>query len=240
MTLHLRVRPGTLARDVIACGDPARVDLLSSLLDEVRLLSSYRGFKVVEGFYKKRRIALATHGIGGPSAAIVFEELRMAGAERIVRLGSAGGLRRDAKVGGVVVATGAGYLQGGCALGSYAPGFCLSTSPDIELTYNIMKSFKEHNIEFVAGPVFSNDAFYMESKEFGEKLARLGFVAIEMETATLFALGFLRGFKTASVLVASNVLYEENFIGKLLSTEELAETYIKVGRALLEALVRTQ
>lgn len=238
MTLHLRIRPGALAKDVVVCGDPARVDLLSNLLDEAKLLSSHRGFKVVSGLYRGREIALASHGIGGPSAAIVFEELRMAGAERIVRLGSAGGLRQDVRIGGVVVATGAGYLQGGCAIGSYAPGFCLPASPDIELTANIMESLREHGIEFVAGPVFCSDAFYMESRELAERLAKLGFVAVEMETATLFALGNLRGFKTASVLVASNVLYDESLSKKLLTTEELAETYIRVGRALLEALIR--
>ncbi|MEM1873587.1 MAG: purine-nucleoside phosphorylase [Acidilobaceae archaeon] len=240
MTLHLRVQRGSVARDVLVCGDPARVDVLSELLEEARVVSTHRGFKVVSGLYRGRSVSVASHGIGGPSAAIVFEELRQAGAERIVRLGTAGGLRPGVSVGSVVVATGAGYLHGGCALGQYAPGFCLPASPDVALTARIMESLKRHEVGFVEGAVFTSDAFYTESRELAEKLSSLGFVAIEMETATLFALGRLRGFKTASVLVVCNVLYGEEAGKVFLTTEELAGVFMRVGRAVLDALAESE
>lgn len=238
MPIHIRASRGEVASNVIACGDPYRVELLKQLLEEQRVVNTHRGLLTVTGRFKGVEITLATHGIGGPSAAIVFEELVQLGAKRIVRLGTTGGIRRDTRVGDIIVATAAAYNIGGCAVGQYMPGLCGATGADPVLTYQIMQELEKHGINYKYGPVFSSDAFYAESEDFAERMERYGIVAVEMEAAVLFALGWMRGFQAACVLVVSDVLHKEGEKGVFLTTSELANIFLKVGEAIMEVFAK--
>lgn len=238
MPIHIRAPKGDIARNVIACGDPGRVDLLSSLLTDVKTVNVHRGLKTITGLYKDMPVTVATHGIGGSSAAIVFEELFQLGARRIVRLGTAGGIRKDTKIGEVVVATAAFYHVGGCAVSQYLQGLCGATGAHPRLTSRIMDVLEAHRIPYKYGPVFTSDAFYAESPEFVTKIERYGVIAIEMETATLFTLGWMRGFEAGCVLVISDTLHNEEASGIHLTTEELSEVFIRIGKILMEMFYR--
>lgn len=231
--VHIRAKKGEIAENVIAVGDPGRVDILAPLLADAKIVNEHRGLKTVTGYYGETRVTLATHGIGAPSAAIVFEELIMLGAKRIVRLGTTGGIRRDTRLRDIIVVTGAAYPQGGCGLGQYMPGICAPTSPHPVLTARIIESLVQQGVKVKFGPVFSSDAFYAEDSSFAEKMEKLGIIAVEMEAATLFALGWMRGVETASVLVVSDVLHGEG-PAEFLTTSELAETFVKVAKSILE------
>jgi len=89
--LHILAKPEDIAPRVITSGDPARVKQLASYLEDARLVNENRGFLVYTGKYKGVDVTVATHMIGAPSAAIVFEELIMLGAKLIVRFGTCGG-----------------------------------------------------------------------------------------------------------------------------------------------------
>lgn len=236
--IHIKAKPEDIAPNVIAVGDPGRVDLLSSLLSDARVVNTHRGLKIVTGYFKNTRVTIATHGIGSPSAAIVFEELYRLGAKRIVRLGTAGGIRRDTRIGDIVVATGAAYTQNGCGLGQYMPGLCGATSPDPILTTRIIEGLRDAGLDFKTGPVFSSDAFYAEDPAFAERMAHYGIVAVEMEAAALFALGWMRGFGTACVLVLSDVLHGEEAQKVYLTTEELADKFLSTAKVILEVYHR--
>ncbi|RLG82722.1 MAG: nucleoside phosphorylase [Thermoprotei archaeon] len=230
--IHLKAKPGDIAENVIAVGDPGRVELLSKLLSDSRVVNTHRGFLTITGRYKDIKVTLATHGIGGPSAAIIFEELKMLGAKRIVRIGTAGGLVKEVKIGSIVLATGAGMACNGAGLNLYAPNHCLPTSPDPVLTFKIKEKLDESNIEYHLGPVYSSDSFYAEDPELAHRLSKLGYKAIEMECATLFALGWMRGFKTAALLVISDNLIEEK--KTFLTTMELKEQFETLAKIVME------
>jgi 5'-methylthioadenosine phosphorylase len=234
MPIHIKASSEDIAKNVIACGDPGRVDLLSTLLTDVKIVNTHRGLKTITGYYKDSRVTVTTHGIGGPSAAIVFEELHQLGAKRITRLGTAGGILRDTRIGDIVVATAAAYNVGGCSMGQYMPGICGATGADPRLTTRILNVLEENSIPYKYGPVFSSDAFYAEDPGFATKMEHYGIVAVEMEAAVLFSLGWMKGFETACVLVISDVLHGEEAFKKYLTTEELAELFIKTGKIILE------
>ncbi|MEM4624149.1 MAG: purine-nucleoside phosphorylase [Thermosphaera sp.] len=232
---HIKAKPGDVSKNVIAVGDPARVELLASLLKEPVVVNTHRGLKIVTGYYKNTRVTIATHGMGCPSANIVFEELGMLGAKRIVRLGTAGGMHKSVQIGDVIVATGAIYAMGGCGLGQYMPGYCAPTSPDPVLTHRIMEELENNGIPYKRGPLFSSDAFYAEDPELASRMSKLGILAVEMEAAGLFALGWMRGWETACAVIISDVLHGEDAKKVFLTTSELAETFSKVARAIMEA-----
>ncbi len=230
---HIKAKPGDIAENVIAVGDPGRVRILSELLEKPRIVNEHRGLLTVTGRYKDIDVTIATHGMGCPSAAIVFEELGMLGAKKITRLGTAGGMKEELEIGDIIVATGAAYTRGGCGLGQYLPEACAPTSPDPELTVEIMKALNEQGVKYYKGPVYSSDAFYAEDPGFARRWAERGVIAVEMEAAVLFTLGWMRNWRTAAVLVIS-----DNLLAKkphLATSEELKEKINKAAIAIMEA-----
>ncbi len=232
---HIKARREDIADKAIVVGDPGRVHVLKELLDNPRVVNEHRGLLVVTGSYSGKPITIATHGIGGASAAIVFEELGMLGVKTFVRLGTAGGFLPELKIGRVVVATSAAHYPGG-TVGQYFPGVCMANAADPILTTKIMEALAKDNIDYVAGPVFSSDAFYAEDPEFARKWASRGVVAVEMECATLFTLGWMRGWRTACVLVISDNLLEMEKEPKFATTEELKHVFTRVARTVLNVL----
>ncbi len=232
--LHIRAKPEDVAERVITSGDPARVEQLSTYLDNAKLVNKNRGYLTFTGEYKGVPVTVATHGIGGPSASIVFEELKMLGAKVIIRLGSCGAMLKELDVGDVVIPTGASYTIGG-TIWSYAPLDCTVAVPDYDVLTRLVGEASKAGIKYVVGPVITSDAFYVDPKSFLEKWIPRGMVAVEMECATLFVLGRLRGFKTgAFLLVSDNVVKEP---GVMATAEELREAVEKASRAVFEAII---
>ena len=207
---------------------------LSGLLKGRRLVNENRGFLTYTGEYGGESLTVACHGIGGPSTAIVVEELIMLGACAIVRLGSCGGLLKPMRVGDLVIATGAGYKGG--TLDQYF-NRKITPKPDRELTGLLKDSAKKKGERYYTGPVFSSDAFYAEDLDFATASAKRGYIAIEMECATLFGLGRIRRVKTASLLLVSDNITEST---RIVDAETLRVHTAKAGKIVFEGLNRLQ
>jgi len=205
---HIRASPEDIAETVFAVGDPGRAKRFSSILEEARLVSDYRGLLVYTGLLGGVPVTVATHGMGAGSAGIVFEELIMLGAKRIIRMGTSGGMPGKAEKGDYILADSAGTLPGACGLAQYAPGLVPPLAPDIRLATGIQDLLESAGLRVRVGAVFCSDAFYAEDEGFGERLARQGFVAVDMETATLYLIARLRGVSAASLLLVTNVIGE--------------------------------
>ncbi|MEM1710468.1 MAG: nucleoside phosphorylase, partial [Sulfolobales archaeon] len=102
----IRAKKGEVAERVVVGGDPARIEQLASLLEKPKLVNSNRGLLVYTGSYEGVPVTVATHGIGGPSSAIVVEELVMLGAKVIVRFGTCGAMVKGLGIGDIVIPTG--------------------------------------------------------------------------------------------------------------------------------------
>lgn len=234
--VHLRVSPGDVAELVVTSGDPARTEQLARMLSESKLVNTNRGLITYSGYYGKRRVTVSTHGMGGPSASIVFEELWMMGAKVIVRLGTSGGLVDELRVGDFVIPTGAAYAKG--SLGSYGRGGgALPALPDLDLQRRLVERCMSEGVVFKSGLVFSSDAFYAEDRATLDDWVKRGAVGVEMECATLFTLGRLRGFRSAGLLIVSNSKVRREDGGP--ATAEILSPYVeKAGRIVLDSMVR--
>ena len=205
---------------------------LTGLLQQRRLVNKNRGFLTYTGKYDGGELTIACHGIGGPSVAIVVEELAMLGARAIVRLGTCGGLVRDMKVGDIVIATEAGY-EGG-ALQQYL-GKKVVPKPDATLTRLLEESVRSQGVSYYRGPVFSSDAFYAEDSDHVRAYSQKGYIAVEMECATLFGLGTLRKVRTASMLLVSDNITED---APIVDARVLGRYAARAGRLVFAALGR--
>lgn len=234
---HILAKRGDIAERVVVVGDPARAEQISRLLREPKLVNRNRGFSTYTGYYKDVRISVACHGIGGPSAAIVFEELSMLGAELMVRLGTAGGFLEEMEAGDLVIADAAAHLAGSGVLAAYMPGICPPCAPTYEILEALVQEARRSGVKFWVAPVVSNDAFYAESPDFAKSWRRVGAVAVEMECATLFSLAHLRGFKSGALLVLSNNVVRKT---PILPADKLRESVERAAKIVLEVLSRLE
>lgn len=219
----------SVKKHVIASGDPDRLFMLTGLLDESEVVFNQRGIVVINGRRRDLEITLTSHGIGCPMASIIFEELWMLGARWIVRLGTAGSLTPDIRVGDVVLASGAGYKGEGCGVNMYSPGIHCGASPDPFTLVGLYEELVKIGVNPVVAPVFTSDAFYAE-ENLAESILKRGFKVVDMETASLYMLSWIRGFNATSVLVVSNVIPLKT---ELKTSNELEEAFTKVFSATL-------
>jgi uridine phosphorylase len=201
-TIHLRPT-APLAERVVLPGDPGRALLLAQhILSEPRMFNHNRGLWGYTGTAGDGEpLTVQSTGMGGPSAAIVIEELVMLGARRLVRAGTCGALEPRFALGDVLVVEEAIGDDGT----SRAYGNRAALRPDPELT----ESLRSAGAPSVgAGRVVSSDLFYPPdpAEERESAWAAAGADAVDMETATLFALAARRGVRAASLLGVSDLI----------------------------------
>ena len=114
---HLRLKPEHIAPNVILVGDPGRVEVISSLFDNVEYKISNREFVTHTGTYKGSKITALATGIGTDNIDIVVNELdaainfdletRTVKPEikhlNLIRLGTCGALQKNLEVNSTVV-----------------------------------------------------------------------------------------------------------------------------------------
>jgi len=114
---HLNLLPGDISDKIIIVGDPGRVDMLSLLMQDIRVKKENREFHTVTGTYENSEITVISSGIGTDNIDILVNELDALvnidlntgiGKEEPVsmtflRLGTSGGLRSDIPAGSCVL-----------------------------------------------------------------------------------------------------------------------------------------
>jgi purine-nucleoside phosphorylase len=186
-------------------GDPRRARRIADeLFDDARLVTEVRGILGFTGSHQGRPISVLASGMGGPSIAIYATELaRFYGVRRIVRVGTAGGLRADLALGSVVAASAA--HTDSAMTSRWIPGVALSAVPSFALLSAAVVAARD-TVALRVGPVFSSDTFYADDSGVTEKLGALGTLAVEMEAATLYAVGAREGVETLALVTITDDL----------------------------------
>jgi DeoD family purine-nucleoside phosphorylase len=227
-TIHLRPT-APLAERVLLPGDPGRALLLAQeLLEAPRMFNHNRGLWGYTGDAADGEpLTIQSTGMGGPSAAIVITELAELGAKRLLRVGTCGGLEPSLTLGELLIAARAigedgtsRSLAGGANAHDASPGMreaLLSASA----------------AELRAGPVVSTDLFYDGPADSEQRWLAAGALAVEMETATLFALAARRGLQAGSLLIVSDLLLPAR---RRIALERLREAELRLGEVAVRAL----
>ena len=196
--IHLKLA-APLAERVLLPGDPHRaLGVAQHVLERPRMLNHHRGLWGYTGTANDGEpLSVQATGMGGPSAAIVVEELIALGARTLVRIGTCGALDPDLALGDLLVASAALPADGA----SRALGGRGTVEADRELTAALMKAGAGRS-----GTVVSHDLFYDDRAGVASGWRARGALAVEMETATLLRLSELRGVRAASLLAVSDLL----------------------------------
>jgi uridine phosphorylase len=202
------LKVGGIPENVLVCGDPARARKIAAFLEGAALIAQNREYHAYAGVYEGLPVLVCSHGIGAPGAAMGLEELIAAGAKRIIRVGTCGGMQRSIKDGDLVIAT-AAVANIGFAREFLPPHYPAVATPEVVLALRdtaVATSWPHHN-----GIVLTRDLFFGGVEPYAspdyQKLAQAHVLAVEMECAALFMIGSLRGIQTGAILaVDGNVL----------------------------------
>jgi DeoD family purine-nucleoside phosphorylase len=214
-THHIRPN-AAVAERVLLPGDPGRALRLAQLLTaQPRMLNHNRGLWGYTGTAPDGEIlTIQATGMGGPSAAIVTEELIRLGARRLVRVGTCGALSPGLKLGDLVIAETALPGDGASrALGAAGP---------IDADPKLLAALRAAAPAARVGPVLSADLFYDPDPSHPPEA-----LAIEMEAAAIFAVAARHGLPAACILAVSDLVAT----GERIGDEELAAAEESLGRA---------
>lgn len=204
MTVHIEAKPGEIADKVLLPGDPLRAQYIAeNFLEGAQCYNKVRGMLGFTGMYRGVRVSVQGTGMGMPSASIYMHELIHGyGARQLVRVGTCGSIRQDVKVRDVIIA------QAACTDSSMfrnvAEDVQFAPIGDFDLLHKSYRIGSEGGLRLHVGNVFSTDTFYSEGKDKLERLARYGVLAVEMETAALFALAAKHQVQGLSLLTVSD------------------------------------
>lgn len=227
MAAPIHLQPtAELAPRVLLPGDPGRALLLAQvLLDGPRMFNHHRGLWGYTGaaLADREPLTIQATGMGGPSAAIVVAELAELGARTVVRVGTCGALAPGVRLGELLVVQEALAADGT----SRALGAGARVAGDPGLTARLEG---EHR-----GLAVTTDLFYDPDHGREERWAADGALAVEMESAAVFAVADARGIAAASLLLVSDLVLPAR---RRIAADALREGEERLGRAAVAALAR--
>lgn len=231
-TPHIEAAPGDIAPSVLMPGDPLRAQAMAqALLDAPRMVNAVRNMLAFTGSWNGMPVSVFPSGIGIPSMALFVEELfRDYGVQRIVRVGTCGAVVDEAQLGDVILVSSASTDSAFNRL--RFRGMDHAPSADFELLRHGRRIAGEMALRARVGEIFTSDHFYDPEPDRVEWLAQRGVLAIDMETAGLFALARQHGRRAAAFLTVSDVIPR----AELASAEQRQGGYGAMAELALRAL----
>lgn len=184
-----------LPQRVLVVGDPARARAVADRFEDRRVVATKREYHSYTGTWRGVPVVVVSHGVGSAGAAACFTEVARAGASRIIRAGTCGGLQPGVTDGDLVVVTGA-VRDDGFTRGVVPVEFPAIAHPDV------VAALRSEAGDSHLGIVLTSDVFY-PFEILGSNLTRwhvAGCVAVEMECAALFVVAALTGMAAGAVL----------------------------------------
>jgi uridine phosphorylase len=214
---------GDITPYVFLCGDPGRVAKISASWKDVRQTCHVRELRIVTGQRDGVALTAASTGMGGPSTAIVVEELAKLGAHVFIRVGNGGAVADAVSVGDYVITTGA-VRDDGTTRSYVMPEY--PAVAHYEVVAALVKAARQAGAAHHVGITWSMDAFYarnkvqtpgggMGSMSFGGysqswmnamtgDMKAAGVMNCEMESGTILTLAGLFGLKAGCICTVSD------------------------------------
>jgi len=211
---HIDMVKGDIAPTVLIPGDPGRVKVFASLMDEAEKVAEKREYITYTGTKDDIPVSSTSTGLGCPPTAIGVEELIRIGAENIIRIGTCGAIQSFLEPGHMIIATGA-------VRGEHTSEEFISMEYPAVADYRVVRALVDAcenlGLPYHLGIIRSHDAFYMESPwAVGDFRARLkpwvdmGVLALENESSTLFTLCSMQGIRAGTILASGYSILEDH------------------------------
>ena len=235
-TPHISAKLGEIAKTVLMPGDPLRSKFIAeTFLTDPVLVNNVRGVQGYTGTWKGVPVTVMASGMGIPSIGIYSWELyNFYDVDNIIRVGSAGGLCDDLQLMDVVAGAGA------CTDSNYAHQFGLNGTfapiADFDLLSAAVEAAKERGVDMKVGNLLASDTFYSPAGcAKNDEWKRMGVLAVEMESAALYANAAIAGKRALCICTISDHIYrpQDN-----LSAEERQSSFTQMMEIALDTAVK--
>jgi AMP nucleosidase len=185
-------------------------------------------------------ITIINFGMGSPMAATVMDLLSAISPKAVLFLGKCGGLKKT-QVGDLILPIAA--IRGEGTSDDYMPPE-IPALPSFRLQSTVSASIKKLKMDYWTGTVYTtNRRIWEHDDEFKEYLRAIRAMAIDMETATIFIVGFANSIPHgALLLVSDNPLVPEG-VKTEESDKKVTTNYVKkhldIGIEALTELARS-
>jgi purine-nucleoside phosphorylase len=231
-TPHISAEKGDFAPSILLPGDPLRAKhIADDFLEDVRQVNTVRNMLGYTGSYMGVPISVMGTGMGIPSASIYATELITEyGVERLIRVGSCGGILPTVEIRDVILAIGA-CTDSGVNRIRYG-GFDFAATADFALLRSAAEAAAAKGIEVKVGNVHSADLFYNPDPAAFDRMEAMGVLAVEMEAAGLYGVAAEKGGRALTIATVSDHVRT----GASTSSEEREQTFDGMVEIALEAV----
>lgn len=214
---HIDCTKEDIAPIVVMPGDPLRAKYIAeNFLSEAKLVSDTRNMFAYTGTYKGVRVTVMGSGMGMPSMSIyAFELFYFFGVEKIIRVGTCGGLIPELNVPDIIVADSA-YNEGNFAY-SYNGDPTHLVYPSKTLNDKIIEAAKEINLHTYQGTIMSTEqfGFYSDNEHVLARVPKnIKIIAEEMEAFALFHIANSFDKESACILTVVDSKFSEEFMSQ--------------------------
>ncbi len=218
--------------------------LLTNFSNYVSLFAKWNKVKVI-GADKPMQCATAENisiinfGMGSPTAATVMDLLSAITPKAALFLGKCGGLKKRNKLGDLILPIAA--IRGEGTSNDYFPAE-VPALPAFALQKAVSTTITDYEVDYWTGTVYTTNRRVWEHDEhFKEYLLKIRAYAIDMETATIFTVGFFNKIPTGALLLVSDQPMVPEGVKTAASdskvTSSFVETHLKIGIDSLKQLM---
>jgi AMP nucleosidase len=176
-------------------------------------------------------ITMINFGMGSANAATIMDLLSAIKPKAVLFLGKCGGLKKRSNIGDLILPI-AG-IRGEGTSGDYFPEE-VPALPAFNLQRAISSTIRDFGEDYWTGVVYTtNRRVWEHDEKFKKYLRKIRALAIDMETATLFSVGFANYIPVGALLLVSDqpmipsgVKTEQS---DKIVTEKFVERHIKIG-----------
>lgn len=233
-TPHNAAENGQFAKVVLMPGDPLRAKFIAeNFLENAVCVTSVRGMLGYTGTYQGHPISVMGHGMGMASVGIYSYELfAFYGVERIIRIGSAGGMHPDLDLGDIVIA------QGACTDSNFAAQYELPGTyapvADFKMMSTAAALAEKNGYKHMIGNVLSSDVFYVPNPQRSTKWLTMGVLCAEMECAALYMNAAFLGKRAMGMLTISDLIGDDQ---RAMTAEERQTKFKEMMTLALETAI---
>ncbi len=184
-------------------------------------------------------ITIINFGMGSPGAATIMDLLSAIQPKAALFLGKCGGLKKRNKLGDLILPIAA--IRGEGTSNDYFPPE-VPALPAFALQKAISTTIRDFKVDYWTGTVYTtNRRVWEHDADFKKYLVKIRAYAVDMETATIFTVGFYNQIPTGALLLVSDqpMIPEGVKTAKSdkLITKNYVETHLKIGIESLKQLI---
>jgi AMP nucleosidase len=218
--------------------------LLTNFSNYVELFAKWNKVKII-GTGKpmqcatSNNISIINFGMGSPTAATVMDLLSAINPKAVLFLGKCGGLKKRNKLGDLILPIAA--IRGEGTSNDYFPAE-VPALPAFALQKAVSTTIRDYGVDYWTGTVYTtNRRVWEHDEQFKEYLQKIRAYAIDMETATIFMVGFYNKIPTGALLLVS----DQPMIPEGVKTEasdskitsKFVQTHLKIGIDSLNQMI---